>query len=81
MAWVKETAVGQYAKVISRRTGYHFYFLGVDNGHPYGGIGDDANYTVTGKSLLMSLDRWNHLALVYDDAIDRMFCISTAPSG
>jgi hypothetical protein len=73
MAWVKETAIGQYAKVISRRTGYYFYFLGVDNGHPYGGIGDDVNYTVTGKSLLMSLDRWNHLALVYDDAIDRMF--------
>ncbi|MGD8701426.1 MAG: putative Ig domain-containing protein [Desulfosarcina sp.] len=73
MAWVKETAVGRYAKVISRRTGYHFYFLGVDRGHPYAGIGDDINYTVTGKSLLMSLNRWNHLAVVYDDAIDRMF--------
>jgi len=73
MAWVKETAIGQYAKVISRRSGYYFYFLGVDNGNPYGGIGDDVTYTVTGKSLLMSLDRWNHLALVYDDAVDRMF--------
>ena len=73
MAWVKETAIGQYAKVISRRSGYYFYFLGVDNGYPYGGIGDDVTYTVTGKSLLMSLDRWNHLALVYDDAVDRMF--------
>jgi len=73
MAWVKETAIGQYAKIISRRTGYYFYFLGVDNGHPYGGIGDDITYTVTGKSLLMSLDRWNHLAVVYDDALDRMF--------
>lgn len=73
MAWVKETAIGQYAKVISRRTGYYFYFLGVDNGYPYGGIGDDVTYTVTGKSLLMSLDRWNHLAMVYDDATDRMF--------
>jgi len=73
MAWVKETAIGQYAKVISRRTGYHFYFLGVDNGHPYGGIGDDVSYTVTGKSLLMSLDRWNHLSMVYEDAVDRMF--------
>jgi hypothetical protein len=74
MAWVKETAVGQYAKVISRRTGYHFYFLGVDNGHPYGGIGIDAgSYTVTGKSLLMSQNRWNHLSVIYDDAIDRMY--------
>lgn len=73
MAWVKETAVGQYAKVISRRDGYYFYFLGVDNGRPYGGIGDDVNYTVSGKSLLMSLDRWNHLAVVYEDATDRMF--------
>ncbi len=73
MAWVKETAIGQYAKVISRRSGSYFYFLGVDNGHPYGGIGDGTTYTVTGKSLLMSLDRWNHLALVYDDSVDRMF--------
>ena len=73
MAWIKETAVGQYAKIISRRTGYYFYFLGVDNGHPYAGIGDGVDYTVTGKSLLMSLDRWNHLAMVYDDAADRMW--------
>ncbi len=73
MAWVKETAIGQYAKVISRRSGYYFYFLGVDNGQPYGGIGDDVTHAVTGKSLLMSLDHWNHLAFVYDDAIDRMF--------
>ena len=73
MAWVNETAPGQFAKVISRRTGYHFYFLGVDNGHPYGGIGEDASYSVTGKSLLMSQNRWNHLTMVFDDAIDRMF--------
>jgi len=73
MAWVKETAIGQYAKVISRRSGYYFYFLGVDNGRPYGGIGDDVTHDVTGKSLRMSLDRWNHLAFVYDDAVDRMF--------
>ena len=73
MAWAKETTIGQYAKIISRRTGYYFYFLGVDNGHPYGGIGDDITYTVTGKSLLMSLDRWNHLSVVYNDAADRMF--------
>lgn len=73
MAWAKETATGRYAKIISRRTGYYFYFLGVDNGHPYGGIGDDVTYTVTGKSLLMSLDRWNHLSVVYNDAQDRMF--------
>ena len=77
MAWVKETATGSFAKIVSRRTGFYFYFLGVDNGHPYGGIGDDisgsSNYTVTGKSLLMSLDRWNHLTTVYNDAEDRMF--------
>ncbi len=73
MAWVKETATGSFAKVISRRTGYYFYFLGVDNGRPYGGIGDDVDWAVTGKSLLMSLDHWNHLAFVYDDDIDRMF--------
>jgi hypothetical protein len=73
MAWVKETAVGRYAKVVSRRTGSYFYFLGVDRGHPYGGIGDGVSYTVSGKSILMSLDRWNHLAMVYNDDADRMF--------
>ena len=39
-AWVKESASHTYAKIISRRSGSYFYFLGVDNGQPYGGIGD-----------------------------------------
>jgi len=72
-AWVKESVPHTYAKVISRRSGSYFYFLGIDNGRPYGGIGDGTVYEVTGKSLLMSLDHWNHLAFAYDDAQNRMY--------
>jgi len=72
-AWVKESVSHTYAKVISRRSGSYFYFLGVDNGRPYGGIGDGTVYEVTGKSLLMSLDHWNHLAFAYNDAQDTMY--------
>ena len=70
MAWVKETAIGQYAKIISRRAGNYFYFLGVDNGRPYGGIGDGSSYTVTRKSIAMIPDQWHFVAFVYDDATD-----------
>ena len=72
-AWVKESASHTYAKIISRRLGSYFYFLGVDNGRPYGGIGDGTVFEVTGKSLLMSLDNWNHLAFAYNDAQDTMY--------
>ncbi len=72
-AWVKESVSHTYAKIISRRLGSYFYFLGVDNGRPYGGIGDGTVYEVTGKSLLMSVDHWNHLAFAYNDAQDMMY--------
>jgi hypothetical protein len=72
-AWIKETAPHTYAKIVSRRSGSYFYFLGVDNGRPYGGIGDGSGYDVTGKSLLMSSDHWNHVAFAYNDVQDRMY--------
>ena len=72
-AWVKSAADRPFAKVLSRRSGNYFYFLGIDNGHPYGGVGDGVTYAVTGKSLLMSLQEWHHLAFVYDHAQNSMF--------
>jgi len=72
-AWVKERVPHTYAKVISRRSGRYFYFLGVDNGRPYGGIGDGSVYEVTGKSLLMSTVHWNHLSVAYYDAQDTKY--------
>jgi hypothetical protein len=77
MAWVKAASDIPYAKIISRRQGSYFYFLGIDSGHPYGGVGDGTVYDVTGKSLLMSNDAWNHLSFVYSDTDDTMtlhFC-------
>ena len=71
-AWVKERVPHTYAKIISRRLGSYFYFLGVDNGRPYGGIGNGTTFEVTGKSLLMPLDQWHHLAFVYNDSLDSM---------
>jgi len=72
-AWIKETAPHTYAKIVSRRSGSYFYFLGVDNGKPYGGIGDGSGFDVTAKSLEMSGDHWNHVAFGYNDSQDRMY--------
>ena len=72
-AWIKERTPHTYAKIISRRSGNYFYFLGVDNGKPYGGIGDGTGYDVTGKSLQMSADHWNHVGFAYHDIQDRMY--------
>jgi len=72
-AWAKEVTPHTYAKIVSRRSGSYFYFLGVDNGRPYGGIGDGSVFEVTGKSLLMSSGHWNHLAFAYNDSQDLMY--------
>ncbi len=72
-AWIKESVSHTYAKIVSRRSGSYFYFLGVDNGKPYGGIGDGSDYDVTGKSLVMSSDHWNHVGFGYHDVQDRMY--------
>jgi hypothetical protein len=71
-AWIRERTPGTYTKIISRRAGNYFYFLGVDNGRPYGGIGDGSNYTVTRKSISMIPDQWHFVAFAYDDATNRM---------
>jgi hypothetical protein len=71
-AWIREQSPGAFAKIVSRRSGNYFYFLGVDNGRPYGGIGDGSSYTVTRKSIAMLPDQWHFVALVYDDAADRL---------
>jgi hypothetical protein len=72
-AWVKSAGDIPYAKIVSRRQGSYFYFLGIDSGHPYGGVGDGTVYDVTGKSLLMSNDVWNHLSFAYSDTDDTMY--------
>lgn len=72
-AWIKESTPHTYAKIVSRRSGSYFYFLGVDDGKPYGGIGDGTGYDVTGKSLEMSSDHWNHVGFAYHDVQDRMY--------
>lgn len=72
-AWVKEATSGTRVKIVSRRISRYFYLLGVDNGKPYGGIGDGSTATVTSKTVTMPNDEWHHLAFVYDDAADEMY--------
>ena len=71
-AWIKETTRRQFAKLLSRRSGSYFYFLGLDNGQPYGGIGNGSNFTVTRKSIDMPLGQWHFLAFVYDSPANSM---------
>ena len=72
-AWANETTRGTYSKIVSRRKGNYFYFLGVANGKPYGGIGNGLTYTVTTKTVPMPLNEWHHLAFVYNDTEDKMY--------
>ncbi len=71
-AWVKETGTNSYAKILSRRNGNYFYFLGVDNGKPYAGIGDGNSYTVSDKSFSVPLNEWHHLAVTFNTNQDKM---------
>jgi hypothetical protein len=73
MAWINESNPVSLAKVISRRSGNYFYFLGVDNGRPYGGIGDGSSFTVTRKSIDMPAGYWHHVAFVYHQASGKMY--------
>ena len=71
--WANETSRGTYSKIVSRRSGTYFYFLGVANGKPYGGIGDGSTSTVTTQTVEMPLNEWHHLAFVYNEADDKMY--------
>ncbi|MFH1163032.1 MAG: LamG-like jellyroll fold domain-containing protein [Pseudomonadota bacterium] len=71
-AWVKESLRGQYAKIVSRRDGNYFYFLGVDNGMPYAGVGDGVSYTLSSKATTLPLNEWHHLAAVYQADTDSL---------
>ena len=71
-AWVKESTPSQHAKIISRRDGDYFYFLGVDNGRPYAGVGDGNSYTTSPKSKIMPSNEWHHLAAVYKADMDSL---------
>ena len=72
-AWVNEAVRKTESKIVSRRIGTYFYFLGVDDGKPYGGIGDGTSRTVTNKSFIMPSNEWHHLAFVYNDAENKMY--------
>ena len=73
-AVVKEKQRGEVVKVVSRRSATEikkFWFLGVDSGKPYGGIGDGTNTKVTAKSFTMPLNEEHRLAFVFKDVDDK----------
>ena len=72
-AWVKEDSIGKFKKIVSRRIGNYFYFLGVNYGKPYGGIGNGSTYTVITQTVTMESNKWHHLAFVYNDATNTMY--------
>lgn len=73
IAWINETGRKPIAKIVSRRSGSYFYFLGIDNGKPYGGVGDGLSHSITIKSFTMPLNEWHYLAFVYDDNNNKMY--------
>ncbi|MFC1567356.1 LamG-like jellyroll fold domain-containing protein, partial [Thermodesulfobacteriota bacterium] len=91
MAWINESVPVQHAKIISRRSENYFYFLGVDNGRPYGGVGDGTSFTVTIKSIAMVASQWHlvgfvhnpstgKIAIYYDGVLDEAAVTISLPS-
>jgi len=70
-AWVKENVRVASSKIASRRSVNSFYFLGSNNGKPYGGIGDGTSYTTIDKATEMPIGEWHHLAFTFIDAQNR----------
>jgi hypothetical protein len=62
-AWVKETARGANAKIVSRRLSNNdYYMLGSSNGQPYGGIGNVLSQNQISDPVVMPLNEWHFLA-------------------
>ena len=65
--WMKQRVFGAGRKIVSRRNLSAFYFLGVDSGRPYAGIGDGTNYSITLKSFTVPVGEWHYLVFVFVD--------------
>lgn len=51
-----------------RETKVPFYFIGVDNGKLYAGIGGSTSSVVTDKTTVLPLNEWHHVAMTYSDS-------------
>jgi len=73
-AWVCAKASGTMLKIACKReTQVPFYFIGVDNGKLYAGIGDETSYVVTGKATDLPLNEWHHVAMAYSDSDNKIW--------
>ena len=73
-AWVYARGSGEMLKIACKReTPVPFYFIGVDHGKLYAGIGGETSYVVTDKVTELPLNEWHHVAMVYSDAEDKIW--------
>jgi len=71
-AWVYQDTTGNNIKIVSKRTGNDFYFLGSDSGKLYAGIGDGTTNKVTNKTTTLPSGSWHHCAMTYKDSSDEI---------
>lgn len=73
-AWVYSRGDGRMLKIACKREEDElFYFLGVDLGKLYAGVGDHSTYVVTNKVTDLPLNEWHHVAMAYSDYDDKIW--------
>ena len=73
-ARVYAEGTGTMLKIACKReTQVPFYFIGVDQGKLYAGIGDATSYVVTDKVTALPLNEWHYVAMSYSDDDDKIW--------
>ena len=68
-AFINIKTFGEKRKIVSKMSSKNplgFFFLGEDNGHIYGGIGDGEVYSLIQTDTPLKLNKWYHVAFVFD---------------
>lgn len=69
MMWVRPQTVDGRVKFISKRSydsQFNYFFMGMNDGGPFAGVGDGDLITATPKTFQIEADEWSHLCFVID---------------
>jgi len=73
-AWVYAKGTGRMLKISCKRDeSVPFYFIGVDHGMLYAGVGDNLTYVVTNKTTELPLNEWHFVAMSYSDTENKIW--------
>ena len=73
-AWVYAKGTGKMLKISCKRdASMPFYFIGVDHGKLYAGLGNNSTQVVTKKTTELPLNEWHFVAMSYSDTENKIW--------